>query len=172
MFQTLRQNSQLYILDKSKMELNIGRVSSITQPIPKFPTNFMQNQEMVLDLTVTVDGSDLSYQRVPSNLDVADFGNIIIATNKNAMNAEIDNIKQRSLSIINSYNDNKKIVQECDKLISKLNPELAEKQAQQADILELKSQMSLMSKSINELMVANRNLVEQLKLNRNENVGN
>lgn len=50
-----------------------------------------------------------------------------------------------------------------DRILTELNPELAEKQQQQSEINSLKNQVGEMSKSITELMELNRELMLQLK---------
>lgn len=168
MFSNLRTNSTIYILHKdSSPHLDVGSVVSVSTPVPKYPVQpmFGQPQEMVVDITVKINNQDVTYQKIPSNLDVADFNNglIVISDNKDAMNVEINNLKQKSKAIIDSIDYHNEMIICFDKILSDLNPELAEKQHQQNEINSLKSQMSEMSKSISELMMLNRNLMDQLK---------
>ena len=78
------------------------------------------------------------------------------------MNAEILSLKQKSLDVINSVDFHRNLANSCDKILSDLNPEFAEKQAQREEIDSLKAQMSEMSKNIGDLMESNRRLIEQL----------
>ncbi len=168
MFQSLRPNNQIYILKKDVPSLEVGSVVSVSNPIPKYPTNFGQPQETILDLVVKINGQDVPFQKIPANLDIADFGTsgVVIADNRNAMNSEIASLKQKSKDILNSTDYHKKVVENCDKMLSDLNPEFAEKQAQQAEINALKLQVSDLSKNISELL-------NQIKTKENyENVGN
>ena len=55
------------------------------------------------------------------------------------------------------------MVSNCDRLLSELNPEFAEKQQQQLEINSIKTQMSEMSKSLSELMDLNKELMAQIK---------
>lgn len=150
MFQSLRPNNQIYILKKDVPSLEVGSVVSVSNPIPKYPTNFGQPQETILDLVVKINGQDVPFQKIPANLDIADFGTsgVVIADNRNAMNSEIASLKQKSKDILNSIDYHKKVVENCDKMLSDLNPEFAEKQAQQAEINALKLQVSDLSKNI------------------------
>ena len=101
MFQSLRPNNQIYILKKDVPSLEVGSVVSVSNPIPKYPTNFGQPQETILDLVVKINGQDVPFQKIPANLDIADFGTsgVVIADNRNAMNSEI-----ASLTILNLCN--------------------------------------------------------------------
>lgn len=168
MFSNLRTNSQIYILHKeSSPYVDVGTVVSVSQPVPKFPVaNFMQQQELVVDVVVKINGNDVTLQKLPANLDVADQGvngNLVITTSREAMNSEIDSLRQKSLSIINSVEYHNKIVQDCEILLQRLNPEFAEQRQQKQEIDTLKLQMSEMMGSIKELMGQLRKETQQSK---------
>lgn len=158
MFSNLRTNSQVYILHKdSTPYIEVGQVVSVSQPVPKFPvTNFMAPQELVVDIVVKINDNNVTLQKLPANLDVADQGTangaIVITTSREAMNSEVDSLRQKSLGIINSVDYHKKIVQDCEILLQRLNPEFAEQRQQKQEIDVLKSQMSEMMSGMRELM--------------------
>lgn len=178
MFQSLRPNNQIFILHKDKPLLEVGSVVSVSMPTPKYPVPpvFGQTQEMVVDIVVKVNNQDITYQKLPANLEIADFGTngIVISDNKLAMNSEIMSLKQKSVDAINNVNFHQQVVATCDKILSDLNPEFAEKQQQQAEINELKSQVGDLTREISNLMQMNKDLIAQLKQGglNNENVGN
>lgn len=157
MFSNLRQNSQIYILHKDATPyVETGQVISVSNPVPKFPvTNFMAPQDMVVDVVVRVNDNNITLQKLPANLDIADQGTgngaIVITTSREAMNAEIDSLRQKSLSIINSVEYHQKIVQDCEILLQRLNPEFAEQRQQKQEIDTLKSQLEDMRNSMKEL---------------------
>lgn len=158
MFSNLRTNSQVFILHKEASPyIEVGQVVSVSQPVPKFPvTNFMQPQELVVDLVVKINENNVTLQKLPANLDVADQGTangaIVITTSREAMNAEVDSLRQKSLGVINSLDYHKKIVQDCELLLQRLNPEFAEQKQQKQEIDSLKTQMSEMNGRLIELM--------------------
>lgn len=162
MFSNLRPNSQIYILHKSDNPyIEVGSVINVSQPVPKFsPTNFMSPQEFVVDVMAKVNDSEVSFKKLPSNLDIADQGTfsdaLIITTSKEAMNAEIESLRQKSLGILNSVSYHEKMSKNYELILNKLNPEFAEQQQQKQELETLKSQMSEMVGSIKSLM-------EQLK---------
>ena len=166
MFSNLRTNSQLYILHKEATPyIQIGQVLSVSQPQPRFPvTNFMNPQELVVDVVVKINGNDVTLQKLPANLDVADQGTangaLVITTSREAMNAEVDSLRQKSLGIINSVDYHKKVVQDCEILLQKLNPEFAEQKQQKQEIDMLKNQMS-------EIMSGMKEIMTQLKSREN-----
>lgn len=157
MFSNLRTNSQVYILHKeSSPYVEIGTVVSVSQPVPKFPmNNFMNQQELVVDVTVKINDSTVTLQKLPANLDIADQGingNMVITTSREAMNAEVDALRQKSLGILNSVEYHQKVVQDCEVLLQRLNPEFAEQRQQKQEIDTLKAQMSEMMSGMKELM--------------------
>lgn len=171
MFQSVRPNSQLYVLHKGdNLRLEIGVVSNTPIPKPKYavPPTFGQPQEMVVDIIAKINGQSVNYNSLPSQADIADSSTngelITVSDNKEAMNAELLGLKQKSLDIINSTDYHKQLIESCDKILSDLNPEFAEKQAQKEEIDNLKNQVNEMSTSIKELMETNRRLIAQLSL--------
>jgi len=175
MFQSVRPNSPIYVLHKGdNPRLETGYVTN--QPIPKpkyqMPHNFGQPQEMIVDLVIKLNDSSMNLNSIPANLDIADsYSNgesIVISDSREAMNSEILSLKQKSIDLINSVPYHKTLVESYDKILSDFNPELAEKQAQQQEIANLRSQMNEMSRNM-------ALLIEQLKAKggqQNANVGN
>jgi cell division protein FtsB len=84
------------------------------------------------------------------------------------MNSEIMSLKQKSVDAINNINFHQQVVTTCDKILSDLNPEFAEKQQQQAEINELKSQVGDLTREISNLMQMNKDLIAQLKRKQQE----
>ena len=166
MFQSLRPNNQLYILRKDKPSLEIGSVVSVSLPVPKYQMqpSFGQPQEMVVDIVAKVNNQDVTYQKIPATSDIADFGNsgIVLSDSREAMNSEVLSLKKKSADIINSIDYHKEVINSCETILSELNPEFAEKQAQQKEINSLREQMAEMTKNMASLMEANRKLVEAI----------
>lgn len=159
MFQTVRTNSQIYIFHKgTNPKLEIGYVA--TQPVvrPKYtiPPTFGQPQEMVVDLTVKVGDQTVNYTNLAAQSDVSDSisngESITISDSKEAMNAEIISIKQKSIDIINSVDQHKALISSCDKILAELNPEFAEKKQQREEIDTLKSHVGEMSAKLDLLL--------------------
>ena len=175
MFQSVRPNSPIYLLHKGdNPRLETGYV--VNQPIPKpkyqMPHTFGQPQEMIVDLVIKLNDITVNMNAIPAQLDIADSysngENLVISDSREAMNSEILSLKQKSVDILNSVNYHKSLIASYEKLLSDFNPEMAEKQAQQQEISELRNQMNEMSKNM-------ALLIEQLKSKggkTNENVGN
>lgn len=118
--------------------------------------NFMAPQELVVDVVVNVNGNNITLQKLPASLDVADQGtangSLFISTSRESMNTEITSLRQKSQDIINSIDYHKKVVQDCEVLLQRLNPEFAEQKQQKQEIDNLKAQMSEMMSGMKELM--------------------
>ena len=153
-FQNLRPNNTLYILYKSIPKLEIGKVNSVSPPIPKFIGNF---SDMVVDISATVNDTINNFQKIPANAEIADIGNnIIISSNKQIITDEIYTLKQRSQDIISSIDFHTKVVQDCEDFIKILNPEIAEKEQRDYETKQLKEEIS----SLKEM---SSNFVKQFK---------
>lgn len=160
MFQNLRSGNQVYILHKDgPPSMEIGSIVSVSMPMPKYqvPPVFGQAQEMVVDLVVKVNNVDTTYQKLPATADIADFGmsGVVISTSRDAMNAEVMSLKNKSIDAINSVDFHKGVIEGCDVILAGLNPEFAERQQQQAEINDLKAQMA-------ELIKINKDLMSRL----------
>lgn len=167
MFQNLRASNTVFILNKSgSPTMERGTVVSVSTPMPKYqvPPVFGQPQEMVVDLVVKINNADTSFQKLPAAADIADFGTsgLVISDSRDAMNAEVLSLKQKSVDTVGSVDYHKDVIARCDKILSELNPEFAEKQAQQLEINDIKTRMKEMSETMAELMEMNRTLVDKL----------
>ena len=152
-FQNLRNNHQIYILHKDAIPtLEIGKVTNVSIPVPKYGNASMYN-DLVLDVTVEVDGKVTNFQKLPATSEIADFGNnIVVATNKAAMNNELTSMKQRSLDIINSVEQHQSIIQGCDEILQVLNPEIAEKQRQEQESKQLREEINSLKEMFQEFL--------------------
>ena len=146
MFQSVRPNSQIFILHKGdtpNIEMGVVTNQPIARPKYQLPATFGQPQELVVDLVVKVNDRTVNYNNLPAQSDIADSSsngeNIVISDSRDAMNAEILNLKQKSTDIINSVEFHKGLLGQYDKIIAQLNPEFAEKQEQRQELDTLRA---------------------------------
>lgn len=160
-FSNLRSGALLYILNKENVPtVNIGTITGVSAPTPKWgaPMAFGQPQEFVVDLNVKVEDKQGGFQKVPANLDVWEYEQngvktpYVLATSKEAINAEVNALRQQALGVINSVDYNRKVVAACDEMLRQLNPEFAEKQKQEQEIAELKLQLATQQNQMAELI--------------------
>ncbi len=171
MFQSLRNNQQFYILTKGpNPKLDIGIVTSVTAPQMKFqaiPQGLGSQPEYVVDVTVNVGGATQTYQRLPSNKEIADFGdgfgNIVVSTSRDAMNNEIITLKTNSENHLKRVDEEKQKILIYESILQQLNPEYAEKQRQDAEISTLKNQVASIVQANTNLEKMVSQLISELK---------
>lgn len=169
MFQNLRINSTLYILHKDAVPyIEYGSVVNVSTPKPKYPTTPSLGQfphmEMVVDVMVSINGQNTNLQGLPAGQDIADFGhngNIVVSSSRDAINNEVAMMKQKSNDILGSIDFHRNVITACDKMLTELNPEVAEKQRQDKEISDLRGQMQEMNQNMSALMAMNKKLMEQ-----------
>lgn len=157
-FQNLRNNHQIYILHKDTTPtLEIGKVTHVSVPVPKYGTNSMYN-DLVLDITTEIDGKATHFQKLPATGEIADFGNnIVVAVSKDAMNNEVVSLKQRSMDILNSIEQHQSIIDGCDVILKVLNPEIAEKQRQEQENKALREEINSLKEMFSEFITHFKN---------------
>lgn len=153
-FQNIRVNNQLYILHKDSIPtLELGKVTNVSLPFPKYQNANMYNPEMVVDITATVNGTSTNFQKLPAINDIADFGNnMVVSCNREAMNSEIMAMKQRSKDIVDSVNRHQEIIASCDQILEQLNPEILEKQKQEQENKALREEINSLKEMFKEFM--------------------
>lgn len=171
MFSQLKQGSQLYILHGNVATpfVEVGIVENQVNAMqmayyPSMPT-------FPLDFTVRVGERMIPLRRIPANAESAtvvaeDGESITIACTKEAINNEVDLQQQKSIEAVNSVDFHKSRIMAFDNLRKQLNPEIAEKVAQQEEINSLKTQMADITKNIGDLVKQNNELMAELKAER------
>ena len=174
MFQSLRTNQQFYILTKGTTpRLDVGMVTAVTSPQMKFPgvpQGLGSQPEYVVDVTVNINGAIQQYQRLPANKEIADFGdgygNIVVSMSRDAMNNEIATLRNRSEDHIKRVEEEKQKIIAYEAILQQLNPEYAEKQKQEAEIINLKNQVAAMAQTNANLEQMMSQLLSQLKVDK------
>lgn len=148
MFSGLRQNSIIYVLDKSEEPiLKIGQVVSVSNPQPKFPTYQPQQFaappiETTVDVKVKMQDGDSEFKQLPSGLDIANSGNVVVSDSREAMMSEVEALLRTSKDVVDSIDYHKKVVSGCEKIMCVLNPQIAKDKAQEAKITQLESKVT------------------------------
>lgn len=160
-FSNLRPGSPIYILNKEGVPtLEIGTIVSVTSPVPKLVpmTQFGASPIMTVDLTVKVGDKTGPFPKVNANADYEEYENngiktpYVLATNRDAINAEINSISQQAQARVNSIDHDKKVIAACQDIYNRINPELADKQRQEREIADLKTQLATQQEQMAELI--------------------
>lgn len=154
-FSNLRPGSAIYILNKEGVPtVEIASVVSVSAPIPQFGVP----QSTTVDIMVKVGDKTGPFPKVTAHAEVEEYKNngmptpYVLATTKEGMNAEINGLRQQAVGIINSVDHNKKVIEACDTMLQKLNPEFAEQQKREQEIADLKSQLATQQSQMAELI--------------------
>lgn len=147
MFSALRQGSPFYILEKAdEPRLKIGSVVSVSQPAPKYAQTYIPNQnftETVVDVVVKVGEEEIKFEKIPSSLSIANFGQngVVVSESKEAMNTEVEGMLRTSRNILDSIPYHEKVVDVCDSMLRQLNPQFAKEKEQEEKIASLESKV-------------------------------
>ena len=157
MFQSLRQNSLFYVLEKGeKLKLKIGYVENVSNPQPKynqFTTPYGNQNEMVVDIKVKIDDSIVEFKQLPANLSIAnsDNNNVVVSENKDAMSAEIEAMLRSSRTIIESVPYHQQVIADCDIILRELNPQFKKEKEQEEKINALEGRMGNIDDKLNKM---------------------
>lgn len=150
-FSSLRPSSPLYILTRNDIpSVNVGSIVNVSAPFasPGVQPVFGQQPAMVVNISVEVDGKQGQFAEVPANADYNEYKNkgvptpYVLSTSREAINTEIGRLRKQAVGIIESVPHNEKVIAACDEILQRLNPEVAEKQRQEKEIADLRSQVA------------------------------
>lgn len=142
MFSTLRQNSPIYILDKKGSPvLKKGVVESVSPQRSKTGSFYGQPLDMVVDITVNVDGTKEEFKNIPASLNIANDGNLVISESKEAMSTEVDSMLSISKQILESVDYHQEVIKKCEQILKDLNPQFAKDKLQEEKINSLEERM-------------------------------
>ena len=153
MFSNLSKGSVLYGLEiKDGMKFFTAPIESVSLPYPKYRNNntFGQMPETVMDIVCTVNGERRTFQQVPSNSAIADFGNdtFVLADGKDSLNGYVNSMLQNSRNIVNSVEKHKSLISQYESVLASLNPGQANDNA----VKELNTKVNSLESQIAEML--------------------
>ena len=152
MFSNLSKGSVLYGLDnKEGVKLFTATIDKVTLPYPRSMQNtFGQLPEMVVDITVNMDGDRREFKQVPSNNAIADFGpnTVVLSDSKDSLVNYVRSLRQSSKNIIESCARHQELIPQYDKVLEELNPELVNENA----VRELRQQVGSLQSQLAEAL--------------------
>lgn len=156
MFSALRQGSLLYILRKGENPiLQIGTVTSVSDPQPKMGTMpaYGQLQPTVVNVMVKVGDSPMTFEKLDSAAVMANYSNenTVVATNREAMNSEVDAMFNHSQQIVDSAPYHEKQLVALDGIRRQLNPQFAKEKEQEEKIAGLETKVSGMENTLEDI---------------------
>ena len=152
MFSNLSKGSVLYGLDnKEGVKLFTATIDKVSLPYPRNMQNtFGQMPEMVVDITVNMDGERREFKQVPSNNAIADFGpnTVVLSDSKDSLVNYVRSLRQTSRNIIESCSRHQELIPQYDKVLEDLNPELVNENA----VKELRQQVGSLQSQLAEAL--------------------
>ena len=97
--------------------------------------------DMVVDITVSVDGSKEEFKNIPASLSIANDGNLVISESKEAMSTEVDSMLSISKQILESVDYHKDVIDKCEQILKDLNPQFAKDKLQEEKINSLEERI-------------------------------
>lgn len=155
---SLSNGSPFYVLKKGeKPVLEVGVVKGKSNPRPQYQTqtpNLMNglNFQQVVDLTVTINGSDRVIQNVPLNVEIAALGNETYSGSREAMLQAVDVMLQASKKALEQIPYHKNVIMETEKMLEVLNPRYAEEKKQARTISDLEKRQSETDKKLDTIL--------------------
>ena len=149
MFSTLSKGNVLYGLDRTdKIKWFTATVENVTPTMgAATPNMFGQMPEIRLDIICNINGVQKTFQQVPSNNAIADFGDksFVIADNKDSLFNYVKTLRQKSKAIVDSAPFHDSLIPQYDDVLNELMPGSAnndEVKALRNEVGSLKSQLA------------------------------
>ena len=150
MFSTLSKGNVLYGLDRTdSIKWFTASVENVTPTIGNQNSSmFGQMPELRLDIVCNINGERKTFQQVPSNSAIADFGDksFVIADNKDSLYNYIKSLKDKSKAIVESAPYHESLIPQYDNVLNELMPGSAgnsdEVKALKDEVGSLKSQLA------------------------------
>ena len=173
MFQANRQGNLFYILEKGEeLRLKIGQVVSVSNPQPKYGSQFsvpaFGQSEMTVDVRVKVDEETMDFKQLNANASIANSGNVVVSDSKDAMSAEVEGLLRTSKAILESVPYHEKMLVACDNVLRDLNPSFKKEKEQEEKIGALEEKMVGIEGTLNDMMSMLSNALGQSKSKRKE----
>lgn len=159
MFSGLRQNSIIYVLEKKqgdgeRLSLRIGQVLSVSNPQPKYQPNYhlgAQGMETTVDITVKFQDEQMEFKQLPSTAQIANCGDLVLSESHDAIDAEVQAMYRTSKEIVESEAYHRQMMEDCIKIRSILNPQIAKEREQAEKISKLESKVSGMEDTLSDI---------------------
>lgn len=149
MFSILSKGSIIYGVDKAgDMSWFTGSIEKITPSINQnYTNNFGQFPSLSIDIVANINGEQKTFQQVPSNDAVADFGenSIAIADNKDSLCNYVKTQLKISKDVIKSAPKHEARIPNLERILSEIMPGInnsEEVRALKEEVGSLKSQLA------------------------------
>lgn len=176
MFQNVRTGGLLYYLNCKDFTLTMAQVVGTGTPRSKNTNSqnpMMQfagfnAADMVVDISIKIDGVVQNIEGLPLMSSVVNFGNgIVIADCKEAISSEIGSMRKQSTDELSRCDYNKWVIEKCDEIELSMNPQLARDKAYEDKISMLESKVMKLTDIIETAFLSN---TKKTRKNGNDNI--
>lgn len=181
MFQGLRENGTIYILDKTNIvpKLSVGIIEKMSDVYSRYgtPTMPMMSQPMdgVIDFTLRIGNDTAELKKIPANQSVCSpegQPNIVVSDNREAILAEVAIIRRQRQEVVDAYEPSVKALAACEEMELILNPQLAKEQQREEEINNLKEKIGGIESSLGNIEAMLRALNSGNAKNKRSNESN
>lgn len=160
-FNNLGVSAPFYILHKGeKLSLQVGTVKTKSDPKPQFQThtpgvfNGLNSLPNVVDVTVTVNGSDVPFNNLPANGETSQYNNgeTVVSCSREAMLQAVDGMIQASKKALEQVDYHKSVLKEGEKMLEALNPTYAENKKNARTIKDLQERADAQDKKLDSIL--------------------
>jgi len=157
-FNSLAVGSPIYVITKggTRPKMQIGSVKSKNEPRSAYPThtpNLIQ-AGMVLDIVVSMDGSDVPFNNLPTTGESTTYngGNTFVSCSREATLQEIDSMMHVSRKARGMMDYHEAVEEEGEKMKETLNPSYAEGKRQARIIKELQDHVGEQERKLDSIL--------------------
>lgn len=159
MFQNLQPNDTIYIIDKKNgvPNLKTGLFIDKTAPTAVTPSQtngLMMNMNLLYEFTIRaiVDGQEGRFPNILTTETVHDYGNMIIASTREAALSEIDKLRIRAQGELDRKEINEQTVESCEEMSRELNPSYAKEKERDEAIDNLSDRLDGIENSMEKIL--------------------
>lgn len=152
-FNTIGKGSTFYILREGEETpvLEIGTVKEKTAKPPVMQYG-MNNQAPLIDITVTVDGSDRVVPELPVNVEIAQRGKETYTGSSECIFQAIDGMIARSRTNLERATYDRTVLVEGEKMKELINPRYAETKQQARTIKDLQERVDSQDRKLDQIL--------------------
>lgn len=165
-FRDVRQNSSVYILDKSNAKVMTGKITSASFPKMEFNPQTGQ-QQMMITFGIEADGKSSTYSIPESSSVVTCAGDIVISTEQQGLLRDIEILNNNAEQFLNNVNEliehNKTLKDRTTELLSELNPVFKEKQETEKRFTNIEEKFSNFEKKVDGMSQMLENFIKKME---------
>lgn len=126
-FKDMTPGYSVFVISRADIKMGVGKVVSVS---PSRIDSSMGNMDMVIDITIDMDGKNTTYVVKESSC-IASSGTITIAVDRETALREVEGIKTKAEGVLATMEEQRRTVDACNSILVEYNPTL--KKEQEAD---------------------------------------